>query len=86
MPVLGVVAVGGRRWAVPLPLPLIVVWPLVLLPLGAAAALERLFRWGAEGPRRPTVAGAALAMLWRLSGLRVDVRTARGVRVLLWLI
>ena len=86
MPVLGVVAVGGRRWAVPLPLPLIVLWPLALVPLGAAAVIERLSRWRAAGPRRPTVAGAALRMLWQLSGVRVDIRTARGVRVLLWLV
>ena len=80
MPVLGVVAVGGRRWAVPLPL------PLVLVPLGAAAGIERLLRRGAADPGRPTVAGAALALLWQLSGLRIDIRSARGVRVLLWLI
>ncbi|MCY3844457.1 MAG: hypothetical protein OXH69_13060 [Acidobacteria bacterium] len=86
MPVLGVVGVGGRRWAVPLPLPLVVLWPLVLVPLGAAAGLERLLRPSAAGPRRPTVAGAVLAMLWQLSGLRIDVCSARGVRVLLWLL
>ncbi len=86
MPVLGVVGVGGRRWAVPLPLPLILLWPLVLVPLGAAAGLERLLRPGAAGPRRPTVGGAVLAMLWQLSGLRIDICSARGVRVLLWLL
>ncbi len=86
MPVLGVVGVGGRRWTVPLPLPLVLLWPLVLVPLGAAAGLERLLRPSAAGPRRSTVAGAVLAMLWQLSGLRIDVCTARGVRVLLWLL
>ena len=86
MPVVGVVAVGGRRWAVPLPLPLVLAWPLVLVPLGVAAGIERLLRPGAAGAGRPTVAGAALAMLWQLSGLRIDIRSARGVRVLLWLL
>ena len=86
MPVLGVVAVGGRRWALPLPLPVVLAWPFVLVPLGAAAGIERLLRRGEASPRRPTVAGAALAMLWQLSGLRIDVRTSRGIRVALWLI
>ena len=86
MPVLGVVGVGGRRWAVPLPLPLVLLWPLVLVPLGAAAGLERLLRRSSAGRRRPTVAGAVLAMLWQLSGLRIDICFARGVRVLLWLL
>ena len=86
MPVLGVVGVGGRRWAEPLPLPLVVLWPLVLVPLGAAEGLERLLLPSAASPRRPTVAGAVLAMLWQLSGLRIDVCSARGVRVLLWLL
>ena len=85
MPLVGLVAVGGRRWAVPLPLPLVLLWPLVLVPLGAAAGLERLLRAEA-GAGRPTVAGAALAVLWQTSGLRIDIRSARGVRVLLWLI
>lgn len=86
MPVLGVIGVGGRRWAVPLPLPVVLAWPLVLVPLGVAAGLERLLRPSAAGAGRPTVAGAALAMLWELSGLRIDICTARGVRVLLWLL
>ena len=86
MPVLAVVAAGRGRWVLPLPLPVILLWPLVVLPLGAAAAIERLVRSGAGGRRRPTVAGAALAMLWQLSGLRIDVRSARGVRVFVWLI
>lgn len=86
MPALGVVGVGGRRWALPLPLPLVLLWPLALVSLGAAAGLERLLRPSAAGPRRPTVAGTVLAMLGQLSGLRIDVCTARGVRVLLWLL
>ena len=85
MPVLGVVGVGERRWVLPLPLPVVLLWPLVLLPLGAAAGIERLLRRSPAGLRRP-VAGAALALLWQLSGLRIDFRAARGVRLLIWLI
>ena len=86
IPTLGVVAMGGRRWMVPLPLPLFLGWPLVLVPLGAAVVIERLFRSRAVGRSRPTVAGAVLSLVCQLSGLRVDIRNVRGVRLLIWLI
>ena len=86
IPTLGVVAMGGRRWMVPLPLPLFLGWRWSWCrsarwwsSIGSSARAP----WGRS---RPTVAGAVLSLVCQLSGLRVDIRNVRGVRLLIWLI
>lgn len=84
LPTIGLVQIGTRRWAVPLPLPLFLAWPFVLLAFGAVS-LSR----GLVGPRehavsRLAIAHAGLLALFYLSGLTVDVHAKDGMRVLVW--
>jgi hypothetical protein len=79
MPALVLIEVGRRR-LVPIPLPVFLLWPLVLLAL-VAVGLMRLVL--AVIGRPPGVLGAAatgLRALFQLAGLRVDVESADGER------
>lgn len=79
MPALGLIAIGSRgRRAVPIPIPLILVWPLVGLGF-VVVGLARLVR-RKPGPR---LAGATTALLafCQLRGLRVDVHSSDDTRV-----
>jgi len=78
IPALLLVGVGWQR-RVPLPLPLIVLWPLVLL----AAGLTALYRLAA---RSTPVLPPVLAVLFQLSGLRIDVRSRNGTGILFWFV
>ena len=69
----------------PLPLPVFLAWPLVLVALAGVTMAERL------AVRRDAVAGltmarAGLLALCQLSGLKIDVRSADGTRVFIWLV
>jgi len=84
-PTLLLVRIGGRR-GVPLPLPLFILWPLLLvawlcLGLGyLGLALSRAF---ARRPRGESLAGLwlALRLVPHLRGVLVDVQAAAGERV-----
>lgn len=75
MPAIGFVRIRGRRRLPPLPLPLILLWPLVPLGSGVAWLL---------GPSRPAEAAKlrlALRMFRELRGLAIDIDSAEHDRV-----
>ena len=63
----------------PLLFPLVLLWPLIGLGLGATASIERI----ASGGPTPTVSSleSALQAFCHLRGLEIDLRSARGQRV-----
>ena len=84
-PTVALLGLGRRRWLVPLPIPLILAWPLVGLALGVAALIEAV--WGrSHRGGSPVFTKAALLALCELHGLQVDFRGARGGRMFLWML
>ncbi len=84
IPAVGLILLGKTRWSVPLPLPVFLAWPLVLVALGGVTVAEHLVARRHAVPRL-TLARAGLLALCQLSGLKIDVRSADGTRVLIWL-
>jgi hypothetical protein len=100
MPVLGIigrVGAGGRSWY--LPLPLFILWPLVLVALGGLAIGVWIGRspssssGGVQRSRPPVsvgrgVAAARLALhaFCQLKGLKIDVKSSSGEELRLWFI
>jgi hypothetical protein len=73
----------GRQRRVPLPAPLFLLWPLVaaaIVGIYTVRGLRRLIGLRPGAPIVPILIGAA----FRLSGLKVDIRTRDGTDVLLW--
>ena len=85
IPALGIVQIG-RRARFPIPLPFVLLWPLI----GLAGLLLWPAAWlsgrGTEAARRLDFARRSVLLLFHLSGLKVDVRSADGesVRILLY--
>ncbi len=84
LPAFGLFAMGPGRWWIPLPLPLVLFWPVIGLALGVVALVDKV-RGGARGTGSLARARVVLLALCQLHGLKVDVRTATGMRVLVWL-
>ena len=84
LPTLGLVRIGNRRWTVPLPLPVFLVWPFVLLALGGVALSRGLIGHREGHISRLAIAQTGLLALFYLSGLTVDVHAKDGTRVLVW--
>jgi hypothetical protein len=63
----------------------ILLWPVVGLALGITAIVEAVSN---RGRRRgsPSLAKAVLLTLSELHGLQVEIRRARGGRVLVWML
>ena len=81
-PFLVLIGLGRGSWWVPLPLPVILGWPLIGLAFALATVVEAV----ACGRRRDGLPGysrTALLALCQLPGLRVDVRRADGRQLLL---
>jgi hypothetical protein len=77
MPALALVGIPGPRWLPPLPIPLLLLWPLVVICLGVVRLLRR---------KRPDAAAklrAAMLVFRALRGLTIDVTAAdrRPVRI-----
>ena len=81
-PVVALLGLGFGRFCVALPIPVILAWPIIGLPLGLVAALQACWRGARRG--RPGLASTVLLALCQLHGLKIDVRSARGERVFLW--
>lgn len=82
-PVVALLGLGFGRFCVALPIPVILAWPIVGLPLGLVAALQACRR-GASRGGRPGLASTVLLALCQLHGLKIDLRSARGERMFLW--
>ena len=83
-PTIAVLGLGGSRRWVPLPIPLVLAWPLVAVALGITAICQRIA--GVHPGQAVGVARAILVALCHMSGLTVDVLTARGWRYRLWVL
>ncbi len=80
MPVLGLIRIPGTRWLPPIPIPLILLWPLVLVCLGIAKLLER------GRPVDATKLRTAMRVFRELRGLTIDVDTADHKQVRIWFV
>ena len=77
-PAVALLGVGpGPLWV---PIPLILLWPFFLLALAIGGLVEAIARGTLRGTRALGLA------FWHLHGLKVDVRSATGTRVFLWLL
>ena len=84
LPTLGLVRIGNRRWTVPLPLPVFLVWPFVLLALGGVSISRGLIGRREGDVSKLAIAQTGLLAFFYLSGLTVDVHAKDGTRVLVW--
>lgn len=84
LPTLGLVRIGNRRWTIPLPLPVFLVWPFVLLALGGVWISRGLIASREGDVSKLAIAQTGLLGLFYLSGLSVDVHAKDGTRVLVW--
>lgn len=78
-PAVALLGVGPRPWW--LPIPVILLWPVVLVALVIVGAVELVM----GRTTLPLSRNLGLA-LWQLHGLRIDVQSSHGGRVFLWLI
>lgn len=78
LPTLAIIGFGRRNLWLPIPIPLFVLWPLVVALVGVVSMVpdHRLTR-----PLRH-----ALLIVGSLSGLRVDVVNAGKHRFLFWIV
>lgn len=79
LPAVALLGVGPAGWRIPIPLFLL--WPLFLGALAVIGLVEAVSSGG--GLRRTRALWAAL---WELHGVKVDVQTATGRRLFLWLL
>lgn len=79
MPALVVIGVS-RRKLIPIPLPVLVLWPLVLLAFAAVWTLRLGLAVLGRPPGVLETAETGLRALFELAGLRIDVESADGVR------
>ena len=70
MPTLALVGIPGPRWLPPIPIPLFLLWPLVLVCLGFARLLDRV------RPAEAAKLRTAMQVFRELRGLAIDVDTA----------
>ncbi|MEE8277195.1 MAG: hypothetical protein V3R89_00525 [Thermoanaerobaculia bacterium] len=79
LPAVALLGVGPGGWWVPIPV--IVLWPLLFLALAVVGLVEAITSSGTL-PRTRTLWLA----LCQLHGIKVDVRSATGTRVFLWVL
>lgn len=80
MPALGLIKIPRAQWLPPLPVPLVLLWPLVPLCLGIARLLDH------SRPVEAMQLRAAMQILGELRGLTIDVDTADHKRVRIWFV
>ena len=80
-PAIALLGVGPGSWWVPIPVPLILLWPFFFLALAVVGFKEAAADAGAFPRTR------ALWLAFReLRGVKVDVQSATGTRVFLWIV
>lgn len=79
-PAIGLVRVGRKR-GFPLPLPLFLLWPLLLVGWLLLEGARLLVPRGAAAALSLDAARLGFLTLFHLSGLSVDVQTSDGVNV-----
>ncbi len=84
-PALAIVWLGDRR-AVPLPVPLFLLWPLGLAAVVACSMVAWIAPSGGDTRQAARIGIAALGVAARVSGLRVDVRQREGHAVRIWVV
>jgi hypothetical protein len=80
IPAIGLVQIGRKRW-VPLPLPLFLLWPLLLVGWLLLEGVRLLVPRGSAAALSLEAARLGFLTLFHLSGLRVDVQSADGAKV-----
>ncbi len=80
MPVLALVGLPGPRWLPPVPLPVFLLWPLVLFCLGVAKLMDR------PRPAEAAKLRTFMRVFCELRGLSIDVETAHRRPVRLWFV
>jgi hypothetical protein len=80
MPGLALVRVSRRRWLPPIPIPLFLLWPLVLACLGIARVLDR------DRPAEAAKLRTAMLVFRELRGLTIDVDVADHKQVRIWFV
>ena len=70
MPALGLIGIPGPRWLPPIPIPLFLMWPLVLVCLAIARLLDR------DRPAEAAKLRTAMQAFRELRDLTIDVDTA----------
>ncbi len=80
MPALALIGIPGPRWLPPLPIPLFLLWPLVLVCLGIAKLLDRVR--SAEATKLRT----AMQVFRELRGLTINVDAADHKQVRIWFV
>ncbi len=87
MPALGLIAFGSRkRWPVPLPIPVILLWPLILLGLAGVFLVQGILRLSGSSSTLVAAGKTGSMTFCQLRGLKVDVRSSDGTRVLIWFV
>jgi hypothetical protein len=82
MPALLIIGIGGRsRRLFPLPLPVFLLWPLVLFALALVWLAERLLRLSGADPSWLRAAKVGLLAFFHLSGFRIEVESSDGTRL-----
>jgi hypothetical protein len=82
MPALLVIGIGGRsRRIFPLPLPVFLLWPLVLFALALVWLAERLISLSGADPSWLRAAKTGLLAFFHLSGFRIEVESSDGTRL-----
>ncbi len=87
MPALGLIAFGSRkRWLVPLPIPVILLWPLILLGFGGVFLAQGILRLSGSSSTLVAAGKTGLMAFCQLHGLKINVRSSDGTRVLIWFV
>lgn len=80
MPSLALIAIPTLRWFPPIPLPVFLLWPLVLFCLGVAKLIER------ERPEQAEILRTAMQAFRDLRGLSIDIERPNEKSVRIWFV
>lgn len=80
MPAFALIGIPGPRWVPPVPLPLFLLWPLVLICLGLAGLMVKVRPDESEKLR------TIMMVFGELRGLAIDIETANHKPVRIWFV
>jgi len=80
MPALALIGIPGPRWLPPIPVPLLLAWPLIWLCLGLARLLDR------DRPDQAAKLRTAMLVFRELRGFSIDVDTADHKQLRVWFV
>ena len=87
MPAPGLIAFGSRkRWLAPLPIPVILLWPLILLGPAGVFFAQGILPLSGSSSALVAAGKTGLIAFCQLRELKVDVRSSDGTRVLIWFV